>query len=869
MKKPLASPPRLAIRFFRWFCHPQMLDYIEGDLMEVYDKRLSQSGKRKADTKFIIDVLLLFRPGIIKSAGRSNQLNSYDMFKNYFSVMVRVFNKEKLYSIINVFGLALGFTSCLMIYLFIRDELSYDKFHWDNNRLYRISAAYMRQGVWEPYATNAWKTAELIKTNFSEIEKMVKISTSEALFEYKDKRIYEEKIAWVDDTFFEVFNFPLVKGNAADALKGPNKVVISESTARKYFGTEEPLGKVFQVNDRSLQLQVSGVMRDMPPNSHFHLDILMSGETLRQVAPAALFTNVGWDSQHVYIKAGPEFDQGRMEAAFPDFVNNNLDFWKSTSFKLFLQPVTSIHLQSNIGLELEPNGSMNQVYIFGAIAIFILVIACINYMNLTTARAARRAKEVGMRKALGARRADLISQFLSESMIMTFLAITISFAFAMLLLNPFNQFAGKQISNSSLVNPEILLTLFTASILIGLIAGIYPSMVLSSFRASNNSKGIDLRATSGVLFRKGLVVLQFVISIGLIAASSIAFQQWDFLKNKDVGYNKEALISIPLQTMDVNQLSTFKNELFTNAAIKSVGFADTKMPGWISHSNGYTAQDVPQDEEAQKTMKIIRIDFDFLSTIETQIISGRNLSAGADSTSSIIINESAVAQLGWTDPIGKWIELNGKRFYVVGLVKDFHFETLYRKIPPIIFVPSVNNFSWVYVKIDKQDMPTTLKHIEKTYSRFVTNRDYNYSFVDDDIQQQYVADKKFTEVFTLFTLLGIVIACLGTFGMISFNAERKSKEIGIRKVLGASVANVSYLLIREFIILLIVASCIAWPLTWYFIDEWIQKFIYRTTIGLTPFVLATLIAAFIIVLTTGFRAMKAALANPIYSLKDE
>jgi len=846
-----------------------MVDYIEGDLMEVYSRRLNQSGKRKADIKFIIDVLLLFRPGIIKPAGRSNNLNSYDMFKNYFSVMLRVFNKEKLYSMINVFGLALGFTSCMLIYLFIRDELSYDKFHWDNDRLYRISAAYMRQGVWEPYATNAWKTAELIKTNFREIEKMVKISTSEALFEYEDKRIYEQKIAWVDDNFFEVFNFPLVKGSAADALKGTNKVVISESTARKYFGAEEPLGKVFEVDDRSIQLQVSGVMRDMPPNSHFHLDILMSGETLKQVAPAALFTSVGWDSQHVYIKVGPEFNQARMEAAFPNFINNNLDFWKSTSFKLFLQPVNSIHLQSNIGLELEPNRSMNQVYIFGAIAFFILVIACINYMNLTTARAARRSKEVGMRKALGARRADLISQFLTESMIMTFLAILISFAMAMLLLPVFNEFAGKLILKSTLFNPGILITLITASILIGLASGIYPSLVLSSFKASNNSKGIDAGVRSGVVFRKGLVVLQFTISIGLIAASATAFQQWDFLKRKDVGYNKEALISIPLQTMDVNHFSTFKNELFSNAAIKKVGFSDMKMPGWISHSNGYTAQDAQQDEEVQKTMKIIRIDFDFLPTIETQIISGRNFSAGADSTSSIILNESAVAQLGWTDPIGKWIESNGQRFYVVGLVKDFHFETLYRKIPPIIFVPSVNNFSWVYVKIDQKDMPATLKHIEKTYSKFVTNRDFSYSFVDDDIEQQYGADKKFTEVFTLFTILGIVIACLGTFGMISFSAERKSKEIGIRKVLGASVGNVSYLLIREFIILLIVASCIAWPLTWYFLNAWIQKFIYRTSIGITPFIVATLIAAFIVVLTTGFRAMKAALANPIYSLKDE
>lgn len=845
-----------------------MLDYIEGDLMEVYIQRLHAQGKWKADFRFIIDVIFLFRPGIIKQTPQFNNLNSYDMFKNYFSVMLRVFNREKLYSLINVFGLALGFTSCLMIYLFIRDELRYDKFHFDSERIYRVSAAYMRQGVWEPYATNAWKTAELLKTNFSEIEKMVRITTNEALFEFGDKRIYEQRVAWVDDTFFDVFNFHMVKGSASDALKGTNKVVISESTADKYFGADDPLGKVFSVDDGSLQLQVSGVMRDMPSNSHFHLDILISGETLRQVAPEALFTNVGWDSQHVYIKTSTGFDKGRMEAAFPEFINKNLDFWTSNTFKLFLQPLPSIHLESNIGNELEPNGSLNQVYIFSAIAFFILVIACINYMNLTTAKAAPRAKEVSMRKALGARKMDLISQFLSESMIITFIAILIAYGFAFLLLPEFNHFTDKQITNHELFSSTIIINLLIASIIIGLLSGLYPSLILSSFKPFNNTKGIDTSTHSGVLFRRGLVVLQFVISIGLITASTIVFQQWDFLKNKDVGYNKETLISIPLQTMDLNQLSTFKNELLSNSSIKKVGFSDMKMPGWISRSTGYTAQDVKQDEEVNKSMKVIQIDDDFLSTIEAQLISGRNLLPASDTT-SIILNESAVDQLGWTDPIGKWIALNNQRYFVIGLLKDFHFETLYRKIPPIIFIPSENQFTWAYVRIDNEDVASTLSHIEKTYSRFVTNRDFTYLFVDDEIEKQYATEQKFTEVFTLFTFLGITIACLGTFGMISFNAERKSREIGIRKVLGASVTNVSMMLIREFIILLVVASCIAWPATWYLLTMWIQKFVYKTTIGLTPFVIATLLAAFIIVVTTGFRALKAALANPVNALRDQ
>jgi putative ABC transport system permease protein len=349
------------------------------------------------------------------------------------------------------------------------------------------------------------------------------------------------------------------------------------------------------------------------------------------------------------------------------------------------------------------------------------------------------------------------------------------------------------------------------------------------------------------------------------------FQQWEFLKNKPLGINKEMVVSIPLQTIDRNQLDAFKNELFANASIKEAGASNMKMPGWISNSTYYKAQDVEPDEEAQKSMKIIRVDFDFLDAVEAQILNGRDFSRDfpSDPTSSIILNESAVAQLSWEGPVGKWLELNEQRYNVVGLVKDFHFESLHREIPPTIFILSSDWLNWLYVRIDDQNIPATLEHIEKIYSQFVTNRDFSYTFMNEDIEQQYIAEAKFTQTFTMFTILAIVIACLGTFGLISFTAERKSKEIGIRKVLGASVGNVSFLLIREFIILLLVSSIVAWPLTWYFLDNWIETFIYRTSIGSEPFVLATLLAGFIVVATTGFRAVKAALANPIDSLRDE
>lgn len=865
------SPPRIFLSFFRWYCKPRVADHIEGDLIEVYQRRVMQQSKTKADLRFLIDVLLLFRPGIIRPPRGFQAINPFGMYRNYFKVTFRVLNRERLYSLINISGLALGFTCCLLIYLFISDELSYDKFHHDSDRIYRISAAYMRQGQWEPYASNAWRTGELIQNNYSEIEELVRIMPdNNIMFEYGEKRILEPQIAWVDDNFFKVFNFPLIQGNPDDALNGPDKMVISESIALKYFGNDNPIGKTFRLDD-TYNFQVSGVMKDMPSNSHFHFSILASGQTLRKFMDENFFNHVGWDSQFIYARLAPGVNPAVLEATFPEFVDKNLTFFKSDVFKIFLQPLTTIHLESNIGREFEANGSMTRIYTFSVIAVFVLIIACVNYMNLTTARSLRRAKEVGMRKVLGAKRSNLLGQFLTESFIMTAAAVLLAILAAELLLPQFNKFAGKAISSSLLITPKIILGLLTSLFTIALLAGFYPALVLSSFRPLISMKRSAISNRYGFSLRKGLVLLQFAISIGLITASAIVFQQWDFLRNKPLGINKDMVLSIPLQTMDSRQLPALTQDLLANNAVRKVGFSNMRMPGWIGNSTGYKAENVNTDEEVNKSMKIIRVDYDFLSLIEAGVLAGRNFSSAfpADSASSIILNESAVAQLGWKEAVGKWMELDGKRFTVVGVVKDFHFESLHRKIPPTIFINSAHVLNWMYVKTDPENVSATLADIEKKYSKFVTNRDFTFTFLDEDIDKQYQAEQKFTEVFSIFTILAIMIACLGTFGLISFTAEQKSKEIGIRKVLGASVSHVSFLLVREFVVLLLIASAIAWPIAWYFLQGWVEGFIYRTSIGAMPFVLATLLAGMIVVLTTGFRAMKAALANPIDSLRNE
>ncbi|MDX2246816.1 MAG: FtsX-like permease family protein [Bacteroidia bacterium] len=865
------SPPRWLLRFFRWYCHPDFAEDIEGDLCERFARNAAETSLRKARWRFGVEVLLLFRPGIIRPILKNHPFIHYGMFKHHFKIAFRLFKKETTYSLINISGLALGFTCCLLIGLFIKDELSYDNFHQDGERIYRVASAYMREAKWEPYSSNSWLTGEKIKTQFGEIEQLVRIRERQEIVTFGDKKFDEQRLASADENFFEIFSFPLISGSRDEALKGPNKVVISKSIAEKYFGNEDAMGKVLDMRDGAYQLQVSGIMEDMPPNSHFHFDFLISGETARQIDPEALFTNVGWDSQYLYIKMKKGSDPLTMESLFPDFVDNHLAPFTSGIFKLFLQPLADIHLRSHNGLEIEPNGNITHVYIFSIIALFILIIACVNYMNLTTARSLRRAKEVGMRKVLGANQSNLIGQFLIESFILTCIAIFIAIGLTLLILPEFNEFAGKEISGSVLFDPTILTILLISPFVIAFLSGAYPSFILSAFKPLNTLKKPNPTGKSGLSLRKGLVVLQFVISIGLIAATSIVFEQLGYLKNKELGINKELLVAVPLKTMLRSQLDGFKSELLANSAITRVGVSNMKMPGWISNSTYYKAEGIPVDEEIRQSMKIIRIDHDFLGTVEAEIVKGRNFSKTfpSDMTSSIILNEAAIGQLGWEDPVGKWIELSEQRFEVVGLVKDFHFESLHRKIPPTIFILSPDWLNWAYVKVDARNIPATVGHIESVYSKFVTDREFSYSFVDEDVAQQYQAEEKFTEVFTIFTILAIVLACLGTFGLVSFSAEQKTKEIGIRKVLGASVGSVTFLLIKEFVILLLVASLIAWPITYYFMNGWIEAFIYRTNIEIEAFITATILALLIAIGTTGFRAMKAALANPAQSLRDE
>ncbi len=865
------QPPKLALRFFRAYCHPDYREDIEGDLLEKFERAVNQKGERKAGWEFCKDVIKLFRPNLIKPVKGNDPLDRLGMYQNYLKTTIRVFKKEKFYTLINLFGLVLGFTCVLMIYLFINDELSYDQFHTDKERIYRVASAYLREAKWEPYSTNSYRTGELLEANYGEIEQLVKIRPQKMMVEYEDKRMIESAIATVDGNFLQFFSFPLLSGDPSTALIGANKVVISESFAAKYFGKKDPIGKVFEMDDGSFQVAVSGVMEDMPPNSHFHFNFLISGITARQFADSSMFTNVGWDSQYLYIKLEEGVNIQQMEADFPKFVDNHLDLFTSRNFKLFLQPLSDIHLQSHNGLEIEDNGNITHIYIFSIIALFILAIACVNYMNLTTARSLRRAKEVGMRKVSGASRKHLITQFLSESYFMIGITIIISLTMTFLLLPQFNEFAGKQISLGTILSPEIMLMLLIAFMVIGFISGAYPAFVLSAFEPLKVIKGSVTSKGPNLSLRKGLVVLQFTVTIALIAATAIVLKQLDYLKNKELGFNEELVISIPLETIDRSQLDVFSNQLTSTSSIQQVGYSNMKMPGWISNSTYYQAQDVPVDEEARKSMKIIRTDFDFLNVIGSEIISGRGFSEDfpSDLTSSLILNEAAVKQLGWDKPVGRWMDLGENRYNIIGVVKDFHFESLHRKIPPTIFILSEDWLNWAYVKIDGQNITHTLGHIEEVFSKFVTKRDFSYSFMDKDIEMQYHAEEKFTQVFQIFTILAIIIASLGTFGLISFNVERKSKEIAVRKVLGASVSGVTFLFIQEFIVLLLIASVISWPVTYYFLDSWIENFVYRTTLGLGAFIIATLLAIIITVGTTGLRAMKAATANPVDSLKNE
>ncbi len=810
------------------------------------------------------------------------------MLKNYFKIAWRNLAKHKFISFINLFGLTVGLTCCLLILTYILNELSYDKYNKNAGQVYRVTRTFYN-GNGEAtlnLSTVAPPFGYYLPTDFPEIEKMTRLlNVGTTPLRYKDKLINEENVYYGDENLFDVFTVDVIKGNPKTALKDPYSVMLTEETAKKYFGNEDPINKVIRAGNQ-FDVKVTGIYKPFPSNAHMHPNMLVSFNTLKDSAVYGeenLRTNWGNNSFFTYIMLPKNYNAERMKARFPAFIDKHMSEeygvkQPSKLTKLDLQKLTDIHLYSHTDYEAEPNGDINRVYIFSAIALFILLIACINYMNLSTARSALRAREIGIRKVVGARKKELIIQFLSESVLVTWAAIIIAFLLLYLLLPWLNKISEQHLSVNILMRWEVLMPLLLSPFIIGAISGLYPALFMSSFQPVKTLKGLFKAGGGSISFRKVLVVTQFAISIILIITTMIVFQQLRYMQKASLGYNKEHIVTLPYYNSLNDQYESFRNTLLRNSGIKDVGRSSRIPTGRLLDGMGAFAPGSDSMTPVKADIRYVAADYDFIPTYGISMAAGRNFSReyGTD-TSNFVINEAAMKAIGWKSAeqtVGKNFKYGFLTGHIIGVMKDFHFESLHQTIAPLILIMPANTpnnsfYNSISIKIAGSNMPSALATVRDTWQKYLADYPYQYTFLDEKFSKLYESEQKQETIFTVFACIAIFIACLGLFGLSAFAISQRVKEIGVRKVLGANVSTIVALLSKDFLKLVIVAAVIAFPIAGYVMNKWLQGFAYRVGIQWWVFLLAAFAAILIALLTVGFQAMKAALTNPVKSLRTE
>ncbi|QHT72181.1 FtsX-like permease family protein [Rhodocytophaga rosea] len=806
------------------------------------------------------------------------------MIRNYITIAFRNLMRKKAFSAINIAGLSIGLAVFLLIVLFVQDELSYDRYSAHADRMYRV---YMKGRIGGNDIQNAFvgrPAGQALVNDYPFVESATRIDENGTyIVSYKDKKFKEEQVAFADANFFENFSIPLLKGSAKTVLTEPNSVVITQTIAKKYFGLEDPVGKMLKMGKDGL-FKVTGVCADVPMQSHFHYTLFASLITIDRDP------NVKWLSSGAYtyllLKEGtrPEtFEAKNQEivekylgSEIQEFMGISLEEFERTGGQLgfFLQPITDIHLYSDMENEIEANSDSKYIYIFSAIALFILTLACVNFMNLSTAQSAERAKEVGIRKVLGSVKSQLIRQFLTESILLTVIALLVSFVLVILLLPGFNQLAGKTLSLFSLEYTWLLGGSLLLSLIVGFLAGLYPAFFLSSFQPVSVLKGKLLKGYKGNWLRSSLVVFQFVVSISLLIGTSVVYRQLQYIQNKKLGFDKEQVLIVQ-DTYLLEKSQAFRNELLQDPQITRASFAGYLPAG---ASNSATDGFQPEGSINQTStfrIKTYYIDEEYLPTLGIQLKQGRNFSRefGTDKE-AVLINEAAAAQFGFKNPIGQRISDLGdgspgsKRTHtIIGVVQNFHHESLRHRIAPLVMYYDADIYQ-IALRVQTNDLPGLIKSVEQTWKKY-SDMPFTYSFLDDRFDNMYQAEQKIGQIFAVFACLAIVIACLGLFGLVAFVTAQRTKEIGIRKVLGASIPSIVSLLSKDFIKLVLIAFAIATPLAWYAMHQWLQDFAYQVDIGMSIMAMAGIIALLIALLTVSFQAIKAALADPVRSLRSE
>lgn len=763
--------------------------------------------------------------------------------------------------------------------LYVQDELSYDRFNKNADRIYRVAFKANINGGKILEGNVMPPVAAVLKNEYPEVEEATRLNLNgDTKITYNNKTFKESRLAIVDSNFFSVFTLPFIKGNSKTALMDPHNIVLTKDMAHKYFNTEEPIGKLLKIDNEVFK--VTGVIDNIPANSHFHFDFFVPLSDLPYARDpswlsSGMFTYIvlkkGYDYKKLEAKfqgmvekyMGPQIQQ-KMGVSFSQFKT------KGNELGFILQPLTSIHLYSQTNFELEPGGNGNYVYIFGAIAIFMLAVACINFINLSTASASKRAKEVGVRKVAGSGKLQLISQFLSESMLITLFALIIALVLVQIALPAFNNISGKQLSFD--VKP--VLAFIALGLLVGIIAGIYPAFYLSSFKPIAVLKGKLTSNNKSFGLRSSLVVFQFFISVALIISTIVVFQQMKFIQNKNLGYDKEQIITLPNSYALGKNEQVYKEEMLKDSRIVNAT-ASSYKPAGPSNNNNALAYPEGHDNQIMKTVEY-HVDENYIPTFGMQMAAGRNFSKDFPTDSlGMIINESAAKAFGWgtLNAVGKTIiRQNSDKgtnipFHVIGVVKDFNFRSLHEAISPLLM--TLQPEGGLIFKIKTTDVAGLLATMKKQWDSYNTDEPFTYSFMDDLFNKTYSAEQKTGTILNIFSVLIILVASLGLFGLATYTAEQRTKEIGIRKVLGASVSQVTQMLSRDFVKLVLIASLIAFPAAWWAMNKWLQSFAYRINISWWMFVVAGVTALLIALITVSFQAVKAAMANPVKSLRTE
>ncbi len=799
------------------------------------------------------------------------------MIKNYFKIAWRNFTRHKGFTAINVAGLGIGLACSLLLALYVKDELSYDKHHVNAEQIYRLSRTFLsKEGeVSLRLGHAAPPFGPLIRQDFHEVKEVVRLLETGALVRYREKTFEEEKMFAAEPSLFKIFTVNVLQGNAEKALENPFSIMFSRPMAEKYFGKENPLGKTIRL-DNQIDYQVTGVFEPFPQQSTFHPNFLVSFSTLaddKVYGAEQLRTNWGNNSFSTFLLLSEGQDPKKIVDAFPAFQNRHIDPKASEWSVLDLMKLTDIHLHSHLDSEIESNGDIQYVYLFSAIAIFILIIACINYMNLSTASSGKRSKEVGMRKVAGAGRSQLIYQFMSESFLIVGMSLLIALFIMMFCLPFLNDITQKQLSISSLADPLFIVFLAVVCIVTSLIAGSYPAFVLTSFEPVKALKGkITGKAKSGNL-RQVLVVTQFTIAVVLIISTVIVYSQMEYIQNYKLGLSKDQMVVLRLPETQTG-FETIRQELQKSSAVQSVG-RSSRIPSnnLLDSWNAYVTKNKVMTQ-TNINIKSLQVDEDFIPTYKIKMASGRNFSKAfpSDTEKAFILNETAVKLLGWQKPenaIGenfRYGELSGQ---IIGVTKDYHFESLHKEVAPIVMFMNGRGLGWTSVQISGGNINEALARVEDVWKKYFPDSPFKYEFLDQRFGRLYTREQTQQLVFGFFAGIAVFISCLGLLGLSIFMAELRIKEIGVRKVLGASVTSLVSLLSKDFLLLVIIAIVIASPLAWYGMNWWLKDFAYKTPIRWSVFAFAGALAVGIAFMTVSFQSIKAALTNPVKSLKSE